>query len=104
MAKMTNLERAKQFLPFNALKGYYTLLEEKKKIKEERKILSADEYERLEREFVKIKIGSIIKVKYYLNDHYENIEGMVSKIDLVFKKIQIVKTEILIKDIVDLKN
>ena len=103
MAKMTNLERAKQFLPFNALKGYYTLLEEKKKIKEERKILSADEYERLEREFVKIKIGSIIKVKYYLNDRYENIEGMVSKIDLVFKKIQIVKTEILIKDIVDLK-
>ena len=100
---MTNLERAKQFLPFNALKGYYTLLEEKKKIKEERKILSADEYERLEREFVKIKIGSIIKVKYYLNDRYENIEGMVSKIDLVFKKIQIVKTEILIKDIVDLK-
>ena len=63
VAKMTNLERAKQFLPFNALKGYYTLLEEKKKIKEERKILSADEYERLEREFVKIKIGSIIKVK-----------------------------------------
>ncbi len=103
MAKMTNVERAKQFLPFNALRGYYTLIKEKENIKENKKILSTDEYERLEREFCKVEIGSIVWIKYYLDDHYEEIEGMVSKIDLVFKTIQIVKTEILIKDIVDLK-
>ena len=100
---MTNVERAKQFLPFNALRGYYTLIKEKEKVKENRKILSTDEYERLEREFNKVKIGCIIRIKYYLEDHYEEIEGMVSKIDLVFKKIQIVKKEIMIKDIIDLK-
>lgn len=103
MAKMTNVERAKQFLPFNALRGYYTLIKEKEKIKENRKILSIDEYERLEREFNKVEIGRIVWIKYYLDDHYEEIEGMVSKIDLIFKKIQVVKKEIKIKDIIDLK-
>ena len=103
MAKMTNVERAKQFLPFNALRGYYTLIKEKEKIKENRKILSIDEYERLEREFSKVEIGRIVWIKYYLDDHYEEIEGMVSKIDLILKKIQVVKKEIKIKDIIDLK-
>ena len=100
---MTNIERAKQFLPFSALKGYYTLIKEKEKIIEKRKVLSEDELDRLQNEFLKINIGMIIKVKYYFIDHYEEIEGMVSKIDLIYKKIQIVKTEININDIIDLK-
>lgn len=103
MANMTNIERAKQFLPFSALKGYYTLIKEKEKVIESRKVLSDDELERLQNEFLKINIGMIVKIKYYLVDHYEEIEGMVSKIDLIYKKIQIVKTEINIKDIIDLK-
>ena len=82
MANMTNIERAKQFLPFSALKGYYTLISKKEKIIEKRKSLSEDELERLQNEFLKIKIGMIVKLKYYVIDHYEEIEGMVSKIDL----------------------
>ena len=103
MGKMTNIERAKQFLPFSALRGYYTLIKEKEKIIEDKKILSEDELDRLQNEFSRIKIGMIIKVKYYVIDHYEELEGMVSKIDLIGKKIMLVKTEINIKDIIDLK-
>lgn len=103
MANMTNIERAKQFLPFSALKGYYTLIKEKEKVIESRKVLSEDELERLQNEFLNVNIGMIVKIKYYSIDHYEEVEGMVSKIDLIYKKIQIVKTEINIKDIIDLK-
>lgn len=102
MANMTNIERAKQFLPFNALRGYYTLVKEKEKVIEKKKSLSEDELERLEIEFEKIKVGMMVKIKYYNEDHYECIEGMVSKIDLVFRKIRIVKEEIMIDDIIDI--
>lgn len=103
MAKMTNIERAKQFLPFNALRGYYSLIKEKEKIKEKRKILSEDELERLQVEFEKISKGKIIKIRYYNTDHYEDIEGMVSKIDLIDRSLCIVKNEIKFYDIIDLK-
>ena len=53
MAKMTRIERAKQFLPFNALRGYYTLIKEKEKIIQDKKTLSEDELERLQREYEK---------------------------------------------------
>lgn len=102
MANMTNIERAKQFLPFNALRGYYTLVKEKEKIIEKKKNLSEDELDRLEIEFEKIKVGMMVRIKYYNIDHYEIIEGMVSKIDLIFRKIRIVKKEILIDDIIDI--
>ena len=37
MAKMTRADRAKQFLPFNALKGYYDLIRAKEVIVEDKK-------------------------------------------------------------------
>ena len=100
---MNRADRAKQFLPFNALRGYYSLIEEKERIIEKKKSLSEDELDRLEIEFSKIKVGIIIKVKVYCDDHYEEVEGMVSKINLFERKIRIVKRDILIDDIIDIK-
>lgn len=102
MEKMTRIERAKQFLPFNALRGYYTLIKEKEKTIQDKKTLSEDELERLQREYEKLSKGSIVKLKYYNIDHYEVLEGMISKIDLIERKICVVKKEIFFDDIIDL--
>ena len=51
-----NLDRAKQFLPFDALKGFRKALEEKEKIYENKKDLSDDYFNNLD-----IKIKNVLK-------------------------------------------
>ena len=38
----SNLNRAKQFLPFDSLKGFYDLIEKEEKLKDNKKELSED--------------------------------------------------------------
>ena len=82
MAKMTRIERAKQFLPFDALKGYKEAIMAKRKVVIAKKELSEDDAENLSYKFNQIKVGTIIKVIYFSNEEYVVCEGMVSKIDL----------------------
>ncbi len=67
---MTRAGRAKQFLPFDALKGFQEALNEKQIKYEDKKELSEDSYRRLEEEWNKIEKDSIVKVKYYKNKRY----------------------------------
>ena len=61
--KMSKLERARQFMPFSALKGFYTLVREKELIKEDRKeIIDGEE---LSKKLNLLKKGMLIRVKYY---------------------------------------
>ena len=60
------LERAKQFLPFDAVKGLQEALREKEIEHEERIDLAEESLEKLEEEFNKIEIGRKVKIKYYM--------------------------------------
>ena len=91
MKNDTKLERAKIFLPFDALKGLKEALREKEKILVDKKILSIEEKEKISKKLIQIKKGMIIKVIYFENNEYIELEGMVSLIDFVYKKIKIVK-------------
>ena len=94
--------RAKQFLPFESLKGFHEYLKSKERIVVERKQLSNDEYEELNRKILQVKKGMMIKVNYEGKQAIE-VEGMVTKIDLEFTKtIRIVDNNILVKDIVEI--
>lgn len=95
-------DRARQFLPFDALKGYKEAIMAKRKVVIEKKELSEDDAENLSYKFNQIKVGTIIKVIYFSNEEYVACEGMVSKIDLDNKVIQIVKTKINVNDIVNI--
>lgn len=98
-------ERAKLFVPYDALKGYRSLLQAKEKIIVPRITLMQDTCEILDRKLRQLSIGSIIQIVYYDGEHYISLEGMVSKIDLVYKKqIQIVRQKVSIKDIVEIKD
>ena len=75
-------DRARIFMPFDALKGYKEAIQEKRRVVVSKKELSEDDAETLSRKLLAVKIGMMIKVIYFHEDEYVAIEGMVSKIKL----------------------
>lgn len=96
-------DRARQFMPFAALTGYYEVIKQREKIVEPRKELSDDEAEILSDKLNKIQKGMLITLTYYNEDCYETLTGLVSNIDTVYRTITIVKTKIAIDDVVDIE-
>lgn len=100
---MNKVARAKQFLPFDALKGLQEALKEKEIEYEEKKELSEDTLSELNDKFNQVENGKSIKLTYYKNGRYSEIEGIATNIDYIKKKIQINKTEnVNICDIIDI--
>ena len=100
---VNRIARAKQFLPFDALKGLQEALREKEIEYEEKKELSEETLAELNNRFNQIEKGSYVKIRYYKNGRYSEIKGIVTYIDYIKKKIQIDKIEnINICDIIDI--
>ena len=104
MAKKGNANRARQFLPFNSLRGYYDLVRKKEIIKSKKKILAEEEATILSDKLNHIKRGMLIKVKYYKEYGYVELEGMVASIDYVFRRITIVDQIIDFDDIISIES
>lgn len=100
-AKMSPLERAKQFMPFAALKGLPEALFEKERVTVPKSELSDERSEEIDRELHKIEKGDIITAVYYSNGEYLKISGVVTKIDMHI--LRIVNTEIKIDDLYDIE-
>lgn len=98
------VDRAKLFVPFDALKGLQEILREKEKEVEERKELSEESLMELQEELNKVEIGSSVFIKYYKNKKYIDITGVVTKINFIKKKIIIDEDNIInMCDIIELK-
>ena len=102
MPNRTMAQRAQIFNSFDALKGFKELLKEKEKVKVEKRYLSEDDYEVLNRQIFKIQVGMMVKIVYFDNGEYIQKEGRVAKINFDTKIIQIVKTKIRIPTIVEI--
>lgn len=98
-AKMTKGERAKQFMPFSALKGLSEALAEKEKVYVEKTELSEDMANELEEKLRKIGIGAMASITYFDNGEYLKVNGKVAKIDIDNRQIQIVNNKIKFEDI-----
>lgn len=94
-------DRAKQFMPFASLKGYYDMVRNKEKTVSEKRELSEYKAEILSDKLLKVKKGALLKAVYYQGDGYVKIEGMVSNIDFTMRVLTIVKTKIPFDDIYD---
>lgn len=101
--KMSRLDRARQFMPFSPLDGYDGLINQNKKIYEERRELTEEHAEFLSRQITAISKGDVVTVKYYHEGAYIDFTGRVSNIDYTFRKITIIKTTIPFADIFDIK-
>lgn len=99
---MKQEERAKQFMPFAALKGFQEALREKEKIVVEKIELTDEKKEELDRKLVQIKKNDIITVVYFSEGEYLKMTGMVSGFNEVERVIKIVNTEIRLENIYDI--
>lgn len=103
MAKRSRAHRAQMFQSFDALKGFREILKQKERVEIPKVSFMEDELESLDRKVHKIRKGMIVSIVYFERGKYYQLEGIVSKINLDTKIIQIVKTKINLKDIVVLK-
>ena len=86
---VNRVARAKQFLPFDALKGLQEAIREKEVEYEEKRDLAEDTLNDLNNKFNQIDNGSFVKITFYKNGKYSEIKGRVTNIDYIKKKIQI---------------
>ena len=101
--KMNREERAKQFMPFAALKGYPEALRKKEKIVVPRAEVSEEYAEVLNRKLKKVKKNDMITVIYFSKGEYLKKTGMVSRIDETARVLKIVNTKIGFDDIYDIE-
>jgi hypothetical protein len=99
---MDRSERAKQFMAFSPLKGYYDLIKQKQKVVVERRRLTSDSAQELSYKISQVKVGDMVTVVYFCVDEYVKLVGMVSKVDFENKILCVVKTKIAFENIVEL--
>ena len=92
-------DRAKQFVPFAALKGLPEALSAKERITVDKIELSPEMAEELDRRMHLLQKGNIATVVYFHKDEYIKITGMVARIDTTCRLLQIVNTKIHFDDI-----
>ena len=98
---MNREDRARQFMPFASLRGYYDLIRERERVTSPRRELSEDEAQELDGKLRALRRGTMAKITWYRDGAYETMEGMVSAIDLITGSITLIKTKIPIADITD---
>ena len=97
-------DRARQFLPFDALKGFKEAIKERQKIKVEKPVLSEEMAIELSYKLNQVKKGMIVKIVHYDNEEYIETFGMVSEFSDVFNYLKIVKKKILFENILDIQS
>lgn len=102
--KMSRENRAKQFAPFAALKGFEEGIRWKEKVYVEKKELSEESLEELDKKFKKISKNDIITIVYYNKGEYLRITGMVARIDVTARILQVINTKIKFDDIYDVES
>ena len=100
-ARMAREERAKQFMPFAALKGYTEALRRKEKIIVPRIEVSEDYAQELDRKLRQVRRLDTITVVYFRKGEYLKIQGVVSRIDENARILKIVQTKIPFEDILE---
>lgn len=100
---MDRENRAKQFMPFDALKGLRAALAEKERVIVGKRELSEEQKEELDRKLKRIEKQDIITVEYFDNDEYVRVRGMVSGLDLSGRILKIVNQKISFDTISDLQ-
>ncbi|WP_024347527.1 YolD-like family protein [Lacrimispora indolis] len=86
---MDRSSRAKQFMPFDALKGVREAVGEKEQIIVPEHDLSEEKKEELDWKLRQIQIRDIVTVEYFMGREYVQVTGMVTRIDDVSRTLEI---------------
>ena len=96
---MSREDRAKQFMPFAALKGYPEALRKKEKVVVQKVELSEEYQEELNVKLCQVRKNDRVTVVYFCKDEYLKLTGMVTRIDETARVLKIVNTKIAFEDI-----
>lgn len=102
MANNTNRnipDRAMQFAPFAALKGYYETVRRQERITQPKKELGDDAAELISSTLNNLRTGITVKVRYYDIDSYTTIVGVVTEVNYPYRRIKVIKSQIAFNDI-----
>ena len=100
---LSRVERAKQFLPFDAVKGLQVALREKEIEHINKFELSDEQIENISDTLKMLRIGEKIEFVYYVDRQYKKMQGNVVKLNNVKKSILIDDIEIFFVDIFSIK-
>lgn len=101
-SRMSRADRAKQFMPFAALKGYPEALRKKEQIEVPRAEFSEEYKEKLDKKLRQVRRNDIVTVVYYFKGRYLKVTGMVARIDETARILRIVNTKICFEDLYDI--
>ena len=97
-----HVDRAKQFMPFAALKGYYDLIHQQERIPEPKRELSEEECRVLDNCISRLAKGDMVRVRYYDRDAYVDKEGVVTQVDTILRDLWIIQQRIPFDDILSI--
>lgn len=81
--------RASQFMPFAALKGYHELAYERERVTEPKRALTEEHAFELSRTIAHLSKGTMISVEHYEHDHYTHSCGVLTEINEAFMTLRI---------------
>ena len=94
-------ERAKQFLPFAAVKGLKEALAKKEKIPVPKVEMTEESAAELNEKMHLIQKGATVTVTYFCDDEYIRLTGIVMRLDDIFRILRIGDMKIEFDDILD---
>ena len=100
---MPRADRASQFMPFAALKGFEEALRAKEKIVVEKSELSEEALEYLDYQINNLEPGTMVTVIYFDDGQYLKKTGLVSKINREARYLTIVTTDISFDDLKEIR-
>ena len=84
-------DRAQQFMPFAALKGYYDLIRERERVAEPKRELTDEQALELSRKLSQLKRREMACIVHYDGEAYVTARGLVSDIDLAARTVTIAR-------------
>ncbi len=101
--KMTIEERAKQFMPFSALKGLDEALAKKEQQFTQRHELCDDESEIINGILSKLKICDKVCITYYDTGKNKSVSGEIEVLNKQMRFLEINKTQILFENLLSIE-
>ena len=100
---MPNNKRAMQFMPFNGLRGYESLLYAAEHPKEKRREISEARAARLDEIMSRLSKGDLVRVTFYTGSGYEELTCRVKEIDTAFRRLRTDQGEVAFQDLWEIK-
>ena len=100
-APMPPSKRAKQFAPFQALKGLNEAIANKEKVTTPRRELTEESIAEINRVLINLASGSLVTAVYYCDfeQEYRQLTGYVKRVDPLCKCLQIGNVSIDFRDL-----